>query len=154
MQSNFNSTQTASHIAASNAHYEHIRQRLLELGVSSFAMGRMESRYLPKIIAPDEALGGVVYGKHPDGFAMLAATDKRIIFLDNKPFFVNEEEINYNVVSGVSMSTVGFISTVTLSTRMKDYALRTFNHKCANSFVRYIEQRSIQYQQNMSTFRS
>lgn len=144
-----NSTHSFSSNILAKSHYGLVRQRLAELGLSKFALKRRESRYLPKIIAIGEAIGGAVYGKHNDGLAMLIATDKRIIFLDNKPFFVNEEEINYNVVSGVSMSNVGFISIVTLHTRVKNYSMKTFNKQAAFNFMRYIEERSIDYQQTM-----
>lgn len=125
-------------------HEDRITAELKGLGVSKFALGRMESRYLPQIIHADEHLGGVVYGHHEDGYAMLVATDKRVIFLDRKPFYVNEDEISYDIVSGINFSHAGVGSTVTLHTRIREYAFRTFNRKCAQQFVRYIEQRSLE----------
>lgn len=144
-----NSTHSFGSNILAKSHYGLVRHRLAELGLSRFALRRRESRYLPQIIAIGEKIGGAVYGKHNDGLAMLVATDKRIIFLDKKPLFVNEEEINYNVVSGVSMSNVGLLSIVTLNTRVKDYSMKTFNQKSAHNFIKYIEQRSIEYQQNL-----
>jgi hypothetical protein len=105
----------------------------------------MESEYLPAIIHPDEEIGGVVYGHHPEGFAMLVATDRRIIFLDKKPMFEVEDEVTYDVVSGVSIGHAGFGSTVVLHTRIKDYPIRTYNLKCAYGFVEYIEARCLEH---------
>lgn len=120
-------------------HRDRVLGELRKLGVSKLGLLRMESRYLPKIIHPDEVIKAVVYGRSSDGFAMLVATDRRIIFLDRKPMFVKEDEITYDVVSGVSHSQAGVGSTVVLNTRIKNYKIRTFNSKCATGFVDYIE---------------
>lgn len=125
---------------------ERVKHQLHALGVSRIAMHSMESRYLPHVIHPDEYIQGVVYGKSDDGFAMLLATDKRAIFLDKKPLFVNMDEITYDVVSGVSLGNIGFGSTVTLHTRIKDYTIMTLNEKCAKAFVEAIETRCIAHQ--------
>lgn len=127
------------------SHEERVKQELQKLGVSRYALWRAESRHLPSIIHKDELIGGVVYGKHVDNFAMLVATDRRIIFLDKRPLFVNVDEITYDVVSGISFSHAGIGSTVTLHTRIKDYPIRTFNQRCAKVLIDFIEARSLEH---------
>jgi hypothetical protein len=127
------------------SHRKRVMRDLKSLGLSRVGLGSMEGHYLPHVIHPDEQIGGVVYGHHKNGFAMLVATDCRIIFLDKKPLFVNEDEINYYVVSGVSFSHAGFGSTITLHTRIKDIQLQTLNRKSAEGFVEYIESRSLEH---------
>lgn len=126
-------------------HRQRIMNELKAAGVSKYALWTQESRYLPKIIHDDEHIGGVVYGHHEDGFAMLIATERRVIFLDTKPLFKNEDEIDYNVVIGVNFSHAGFGSTVILHTHIKDYPIRTMNRRCAERFVRFIESRRIEH---------
>ena len=126
-------------------HETRIRRQLRELGMSKIAMLRSEIKYLPRIIHLDEQVGGVAYGSYEGGFAVLVATDKRVIFLDKKPMATIEDEITYFVVSGVSLSSAGINSTVSLHTRIKDYTLQTLNEKCAEGFVRYIEARCIEH---------
>lgn len=127
---------------------ERIKRQLRSIGASRIAMHSMEGRYLPEIIHADESIQGVVFGLSSDGFAMLIATDRRAIFLDKKPLFVNEDEITYDVVSGVSYGHVGPGSTVTLHTRIKDYTIKTFNDKGANAFVEAIEARCLEHEKN------
>lgn len=124
-------------------HEYRVRESLIHLGVSKTGLSSEEVRYLPKLIRVDEQIGGVVYGWHQDGFAMLVATDKRVIFLDKKPLFSTVDDIRYEVISGVSFGHVGIGSTVTLHTKIKDYKLRTFNEKCSMGFVQYIESRCL-----------
>lgn len=131
---------------ATKAHENRLKDRLKELGVTKMARMSSEARYLPKIIHKDEQILGVVYGKSNSGFAYLIATDKRAIFLDKKPLFVNEDEITYNVVSGVSYGQVGPGSTVTLHTKLGDYKIQTLNEHCAQNFVKVIEIRCLEHE--------
>lgn len=121
-----------------------IKQQLRALGVSGAVLLTQESRYLPHIIHPDETIWGVVYGKTKDGFAMLLATNRRVIYLDKKPLFVNQDEVTYDVVSGVNRSHVGLGTTLILHTRIKDYVVQTLNDKCARGFVNAIEQLKVE----------
>ncbi len=66
-------------------HTNRIKQELKDAGLTSYGLLNSESRYLPQLIHEDEHIGGVVYGKHKNGLAMLVATDRRVIFLDKKP---------------------------------------------------------------------
>lgn len=115
---------------------------LKEAGMTPWGFVKMETGKLPEIIHEDEKIGGVVYGRTTGdkiGSAMLIATDKRIIFLDVKPFFTASDEIAYRVVSGVKTNSVGLFSGVTLHTRVRDFSLRYVNIKCARIFENFIE---------------
>lgn len=125
-------------------HKGRIKRELRQLGMTRYGLWKLEARYLPRLIHPSERLKGVVYGHSDEGSALLAATDRRVIYLDRKPFFVNQDEVTYDVVSGVSSSFAAGEGTVTLHTRVKDFVLRTFNHRAAERFVTYIEARCLE----------
>lgn len=117
---------------------------LKRLGADRYDMLLPETRSLPGILVAGEALEGVVYGRYrqtdkPAGRGVLVATDRRVILIDHKPLFLSASEISYDVVSGVAQSRTGFMDTVTLSTRMGNVSIRTFNRHCAASFVHAIE---------------
>lgn len=126
------------------AHRARIVSELRRVGISQYGLMKAESHYLPRIIHPNEHIGGVVYGYCQDSFAMLVATDRRILFVDKKPFFIHEDEVTYDVVSGVEFGHVGLGATVTLHTRIKDYTIRTFNQHAALRFVEFIEERCLE----------
>lgn len=131
--------------AKSQNRYQRIRYELRSLGMSSFGLRRMEAKKLPSILHEDEHLGGIVYGHGSNGFAFLVATDRRIIYLDVKPLFCEEDEVTYDVVSGLSYGRAGIWSTVTLHTKVKDYQIRSLNHHCAEGFIAYIEARCVEH---------
>lgn len=101
----------------------------------------MTSRHLPKIITHDEHIKAVIYGWRAGGLAMLVATDKRVIYLERRPFFTSTDDVSYEVVAGVRFMDAGLFPSATLNTRMGDYTLTYINPKCARTFVEYIEQR-------------
>ncbi len=127
-----------------NAH-DHRKRILNELraaGMTTYGTMKMETDHLPKIIHEDEHIGGVVYGRttvDKVGSAMLIATDKRIIFLDVKPFFTTSDEVSYDVVAGVKKTKAGPFAGIILHTRVRDYGLRFVNTECAKNFVTFIE---------------
>lgn len=145
-QSTITPTDTAAMLAKLDEikHRYRVREQLILCGLSKSGLRSAESRYLPKIIYPNESIGGVVYGYNAEGLAMLVATDQRVIYLDVKPMFTNEDEVNYFVVSGVQVSHAGMTTQITLHTRVRDFIFKTFNQKSANIFAQFIEAKFIQ----------
>jgi general stress protein 26 len=121
--------------------YKRIRQELKDVGMTNYGLLKLETDHLPNIIHENEHIKGVVYGRLESSLdsVMLVATDQRILFVDCKPFYKNSDEITYEVVAGIKLSTIGPFAGVVLHTRVKDYALRFVNIRCANIFTQYIE---------------
>lgn len=127
------------------SHFERVQREMQQLGVTKIArLFRRDALYLPKIIHENEKLTGVVYGRDQYGSVMMVATDRRVLHLSKRFLFANEDEIGYESVAGVSFSTSGFVSSVTLHARFADYRVRTYNRRSAEQFVRYIEERSVE----------
>jgi hypothetical protein len=131
-------------------HKKRINQELSDAGVTKYGFKKFAIHYLPKLIHEDEHIGGIVYGRYTDqqggnrwNEGMLIATNVRIIFLDHKPGFTDTDEINYRAVTGVNLTTAVF-SAVTLHTRLGDYRVRFVNAKCADIFVRFVENRQLE----------
>jgi hypothetical protein len=122
-----------------------IFNELRAVGISKYGLRRSESREIPKVIHDNESIKGAVYGYHEDGFAVLLATDLRVLFIDKKPLFVKADELTYDLVGGVTYGKVGPIATVNLHTRIGDYKFRTFNFKSAEKFIHFIEGRCLEH---------
>lgn len=135
----------------SKEHAKSVKQQLKDANTTAYGMSKFVSRYAPNVIHQDEKIKGVVHGRYRSGPGLLAfnsgmliATDKRIIFLDHRPGYVSFDELTYDVVSGVKLSTTFLASALTLHTRLGDYTLRFVNIKAANNFVHYIESRRVE----------
>lgn len=127
-----------------------IRQELIVAGVTSYGLRKPTIHNLPSVIHPDEHIKGVIYGWRDKNTATIVATDRRLIYMDHKPFFRINDEISYDFVSGISHNAQGRFSGVIIHTRAGDYNLRFVNTECAKIFVNYIESRGIEQLRNRS----
>src|SRR5690606_17795819 len=100
------------------SHRERVQRELSDVGLGS-DLRHAECNYLVDLLHTDEHIGGAVYGRSEAGKVLLVATDKRVLFLDNKLFYAAKDEISYDVVSGVSCSQGPLKCGLTLHTRIK-----------------------------------
>lgn len=125
------------------SNYVRVLERLRDLGMSRFGFMYSEVRYLPQLIGRDEHIGGVIQGRGENGHIMLAATDRRVLFLDTKPLFIHSEDISYESIAAITFEWIGFSGTMILHTRLGDFKLRVTNRKTAEIFRSYVERRCI-----------
>lgn len=133
------------------SHTERIHHELHDAGVTRFGMMKFANRFLPNIIHSDEHIHATVYGRYREGSGllsfsegMLVATNLRVIFLDHKPGYTHMDEIGYDVVSGVNISTSGLFSSITLYTKIANFTVRFANPHCASLFANYVEKRRLE----------
>lgn len=128
---------------ATEKHTARVRRELKAVGVTRYGLMKLSTKFVPEVVGLDERIGGAVYGWTTGGSAILVATNRRIIFIDKKPFFTTSDELTYDIVSGVKIHTGGPFCTIVLRTRKNDYHLKYVNENCARNFVRYLEHRRI-----------
>lgn len=119
-----------------------VRQQLRDVGFSGFDLLKPETRYLAKVLHEDEAILGAVIGRLRDSsIALMAVTNLRVLYINQIPLFTNIDELNYGVVTGVSMSGGRFDldTTVTLHTGIGDYTLHSVNTNAAQKFIDAVE---------------
>lgn len=118
---------------------------LKALGAVKYNLMLPETKAMANVLHPDEKILGVVYGRYKDdkdstvSRGVLIATEQRVVLFNRKFLFKHSDEFAYRVVSGVDYTRVGPMGTVTLHTRMGDIHVRTFNKRCAQTFVTAIE---------------
>lgn len=143
--------------ADSEGHARRIRQELATVGVTRYGLRKFAAHYLYHVIHPDEHIMAVVYGRYGSGGlftrfneGMLLATNRRVIFLDYKPGFLDMKEFTYEVVSGVERTTAAIFSAITLYTKIGDFTLRYANSYCVEQFMKYIELRRLESENHTS----
>lgn len=132
---------------------ERIEKELDAVGVIHRNMHPFTSSYLPRVLHDEEHIRAAVFGrrKESEGFfgfveGMLVATDERVIFLDHRPGYTTMDEISYDNVSGVNLSTTIIYASVTLFTKIMNYKISFAGHKAARLFTDYIENRAIKHE--------
>lgn len=138
-------------------HIKRIQDELKAVGTSAYGKIKFATKYLPKVIHPDEHIRGAIYGRYKEGSGvlgysagMLVATDHRILFLDHKPGFTSMDELTYEAVVGVKHVSSGISSTVTVHTRMGDYVIRYANSSGVHDFIEYVEKRRLDTSEDAS----
>jgi len=81
-----------------------IDEQLKQAGHPIGAWGRSEVKELCNILLPGEIITDCVNGHYFNGFALLCATNQRIILVDVKPMFMTVEDIRYDMIAEIDYS--------------------------------------------------
>src|SRR5579862_6348132 len=77
-----------------------IEDQLKKIGFNHNGWGRTEVRELKNIILPDEEIYECVNGFYDGGFALLVATDVRVLLIDKKPLkYLTVEDLRFDMIN-------------------------------------------------------
>ena len=83
----------------------YIEDQLKRLGFKHHGWGRTEVQELHNIIMPDEQISEVVNGIYEGGFALLLATDVRVLLVDKKPLnYLTVEDLRFDMINEIDYS--------------------------------------------------
>jgi len=79
-----------------------VEEQLKRLGFNYHGWGRTEVHELQNIILPDEEIFECVNGIYEGGFAMLLATDVRVLLVDKKPLnYLTVEDLRFDMINEI-----------------------------------------------------
>jgi hypothetical protein len=82
-----------------------IEDQLKRIGFNYHGWGRTEVRELQNIIMPDEEISESVNGIYEGGFALLLATDVRVLLVDKKPLnYLTVEDVRFDMINEIDYS--------------------------------------------------
>lgn len=110
-------------------HISVIEARLSQLGVRITALFRPEILELQRILVDGEEIVSVVPGRYFGGFALLAATDRRLLLIDKKMAVLSVQDIRYDMISEVDFGARMLDSTLVLFTVNKQHRFSSFKHR-------------------------
>ena len=128
-------------------HVSEVNQQLLRLGVNFNFWCRPEIRELPKILFEGEQLEHVLRGHYEGGFALFCATDRRVLLIDKKPFYLTLEDIRYDMISDVQFNQRLVDSTIRLGTVHKTVSFTGYSKNKLRDFTNYVQQQVMFYRQ-------
>jgi hypothetical protein len=129
-------------------HASIIEAKLSKLGIKISRWSRAEIRELEKILMDDEDITHVVPGRYFGGYAMLVATDRRLLMIDKRAFFMNLEDMRFDMISEVDFSSRLFDSTITIFTLNKQHRFTSSKYKShLRQLTAYIQQQVAQLRQ-------
>ncbi len=106
-----------------------IEARLSQLGIKVSRWFKPEIDELEQILLDNEKIISAVPGRYFSGFALLVATESRLLLLDKRAFFMTIEDMRYDMVSQINFSTRFFDATVDIFTLNKEHVFTSMRYK-------------------------
>lgn len=96
--------------------YETFEKTASHLGARILPWRKPVLRELHKSLLPDERVQKLLFGRYQNGFALLAATDKRLLIIDKKPMRLVVEDIRYDTITEIDFHGRGVEASVQIAT--------------------------------------
>ena len=126
-----------------------IEARLSRLGVRPSRWFRPEIRELENTLVDNEQIIAVVPGRYFGGYALLVATDLRLLLIDKRAFFMSLEDIRYDMISEVDFNSRILEATVQIFSVNKQHRFTSMKHRHhLKKLTTYIQQRVMEIRQH------
>jgi hypothetical protein len=125
-----------------------VHARLAGAGHHNRYWGHSEARELQHIIMPEEQVVAVVNGRYENGFAMLVATDRRILLIDKKPLFLSMEDLRYDMIAEVDYYSNLINATLCIRTINQALTFTSIRAQKLRRLTAYTQQRVMELRQH------
>jgi len=130
-------------------HWSKVEEQLERIGCNFQFWGRSEARELCHVLIEGENVAHCVNGQYQNGFAMLCATDHRVLLIDKKPMnFLNVEDVRFETISEFDYSHRLMNATVHVRTPTKVLTFTSWNQHRLRALLSYVQQRVIEIRQH------
>ena len=119
--------------------YKYLKKELDDLGFSFKFFGKAEVKELATVLNEGEQIFSCVFGFYEGGSALLVATDSRLLLIDKRLFFVNFEDIRYEMIQKVDFSGGILEAFIRIHTSSKKLQFRSFMDTRLRKLCNYIQ---------------
>ncbi len=119
---------------------EDVEEQLKRVGANFQFFARPELRELPHILFDNERIEHVVRGRYEGGWAILCATDQRVLLVDKKPFYLTIEDMRYDMIADVEFNHRMLDATIRLGTVNKTLRFTAYSHASLRLISSFIQQ--------------
>lgn len=117
-----------------------IDEQLKKIGFNKHGWGTAEVRELPHIILPDEEIYECVNGLYEGGFALLVATDVRVLLIDKKPFnYLTVEDLRFDMINEIDYSHRMFGAYISITSGDKNMKFRSYNQPRLRKLINHVQ---------------
>lgn len=117
-----------------------VEKQLKKLKFNMHSWGRSEARELPGILMEDEEIYEAVNGIYEGGFALLVATDMRVLLVDKKPLnYLTVEDFRFDMINEIDYNHRLFGAHISLSAGSKNLKFTSYNQPRLRKLVNHIQ---------------
>lgn len=131
---------------------QEVEKQLAAIGATKYFRfwGRSEIVELQHILIPGERIQVCMNGRYEGGFAVLCATDQRLLLIDKKLFHLSVEDIRYDMIAEVDYSSQMAAASARIVSPSKNLNFTAIRPQALRRMVNYVQQRVIEIRQNYS----
>jgi hypothetical protein len=117
-----------------------IEKQLKRIGFNFHAWGRTEVRELEHILLEDEEIFECVNGIYEGGFALLVATDIRVLLIDKKPLnYLSVEDMRYELISEIDYNHRLIGAYASLASGNKNLKFSSLNQQRLRKLITHVQ---------------
>lgn len=118
-----------------------IDDQLKAIGAEFRYWGRAEARELRNVLVEGEQIMHCLNGRYEGGFAMLCATDRRLLLIDKKPLYLTIEDVRYDMIAEVDFSHSLLDATIRICTVNKKVRFTSLRGANLRKLTAYLQDR-------------
>lgn len=127
-----------------------VEKQLKSIHFNQRAWGRTELSELPHILMPDEEIFECVNGYYEGGFALLCATNIRLLLIDKKPLkYLTVEDVRFEMINQIDYSHRLLGAHITVSTGIKSLRFTSYNQQRLRKLINHIQNRMAEAKQEV-----
>lgn len=117
-----------------------VDEQLKKIRFNLHGWGRTEINELPNVLLPDEEIYECVNGIYEGGFALLVATDLRLLLIDKKPLnYLTVEDMRFDMINEIDYSHRMVGANISISTGYKDLKFTSFNQQRLRKLIGHVQ---------------
>ena len=131
-----------------------LEEQLKQIGCNFRFWGRAELRELANVLLPGEVVMHCVNGSYEGGFALLAATDQRVLLVDKKPMYLTLEDVRFDMITEIDFNHRMMNANVFICTPNKSLRFIAYNHGRLRKLFHYVQTRVAEIRQHYTMLQS
>ena len=122
-----------------------VEDQLTRIGCNFRFWGRSEVNELGRILLDDEVIAQCVNGEYSNGFAMLVATNHRVLLVDKKPLlYLTVEDLRYEMITEFNLSHRMLNASIRIHTASKTLEFSSWNQRRLRLLLECIQSRVLE----------
>lgn len=119
---------------------EDLAKQLERVGFKMDGWGKAEVHELPHILVPGEEIYELVNGVYEGGFALLMASNVRLLLIDKKPLnYLTVEDFRFDMINEIDYSHRLMGAQIRVSTGSKTLRFRSYNQKRLRKLISHVQ---------------
>jgi hypothetical protein len=125
-----------------------LEDRLKEIGCNFRVFARPELKELANVLLAHEVVEHCVIGTYEGGFALLVATDQRVLLIDKKPLYLTLEDTRYDMITEVDYNHLLVNANMSIRTPNKSLRFVAYNQARLRKLFHFVQTRVMEIRQH------